>query len=318
MKRNRISRRRGLTLAELLVAMSLFAVVSLVTLELYLSAETEFEHSSGQMALNQRGRVAVDKITQLLKTAAPALNSNTESFIHPNSQSDIRQQMYEADFVSSIGFQPNSSLAGAGGAWQVNDTTSAAYVSDPSDPRYIYENDLGMTAFVSRQPSLYRYRIAWNHLASANLTTKGRNIPPRAVFFERLRFGDGSQGDNNGSLGWGEGPNAGAAGALLTPYVFHATGAPWLADTGTPYSGGGMKARILARNIHYLAFYRDQGSVIQLRMKLYNRDPETYKVVEGSTMRRPGHGGNGRPDDRTKQRFFLVDLVTNIELPNTY
>jgi len=313
MKRTRISHRRGLTLMELLVAAALFSVVSAVTLELYLSAETEFQHSSGQMALNQRGRVTVDKISQLLKTAPLALNSGTEAFIHPNSQSDIQQQMYEVDFVSSIGFLPNSTLGGAQGAWQVTDTTSAAYVSDPSDPRFIYENDLGMTSFVSRQPSLYRYRIAWNHLSAANLTTKGRNVPPRAVYFERLRFGDGSQGSNAGALGWGEGPNSSAS-----SYVFRAAGAPWLADTGTPYTSADMKARILGRNIHYLSFYRDQGNVIQLRMKLYNRDPETNQVVEGSTMRRPGHGGNRDPQDNTKMRYFLVDLVTNIELPNTY
>ena len=315
MRRTRTHKTRGLTLLELLVAMALFSVVSLVTIQLYLSAYTEFEHSSGTMTLNQRARLAIDKITQIVKTAAPILNANTDAFIHPNSAHDMRREMYELDFISSIGFIPNSDEYGD--TWQITDQTSAGYVQDPLDPRFIYENDQALTSFVTRQPSLYRYRIAWNHMyfndpASPGgiLTTKGRSIPPRAVFFERLQFGRGASGTNQGALGWGEGPNSTAAPAS---YVL----TPWLADTGTRINNAVTRPRILARDVHYLTFTRTTGNVLLLRMKMYNRDPQSNRIVEGMTMRRGGFGGNADAADRTRFRYFMVDLTTNIHLPNT-
>lgn len=300
-KKKPSSHRLGMTLSELLIAMALLSVVSLVTLELYLNAYTEFQHSSGTMVLNQRARTTIDRITMILKTAAPALANSSEAFIHPNAGIDMTQDMYETDFVSTIGFLPNSSLGSP--AWKVTDTTSAAYVGDASDPRWIYETDGGLTAAVTRQPSLYRYRIAWNHTTS-NLTGGRSGVPGRAVYFERLRFADGSGTSPDPSIG------ANSASYSLSP---------WIADTGSPYSGGAMKPRILGRNVHYLTFTRTTGNVILLRMKLYNRDPITNEVVEGLTMARPGKGGNADPTDPTRKRlrYFVVDLTTNVQLPNT-
>jgi prepilin-type N-terminal cleavage/methylation domain-containing protein len=303
-----LRRSRGLSLPELLVAMALFSVVSLVTLQLYLSAYTEFEHSSGTMTLNQRARVVIDKITQALKTATPLLNANTEAFVHPNSRFDFTREMYEVDFISSICFMANPTLSGGNPTWPVTDNTSAAYISDPNDMRAIYETDTGLTALVTRQPPLYRYRIAWNHLTTP-LTTKGRNVPARAVYFERLNFANGNAPANNGQLGWGEGPNT----AAVSSYDL----SPWIADTGTPMAGANMRARLIGRNVHYLTFTRTAGNIVLLRMKMYNRDPITNIPVEGMTMRRPGHGGNADPNNRSRQRYFIVDLTTNIQLPNT-
>ena len=296
--------RRGLSLPELLVSMALFSVVSLVTLQLYMSAYTEFEHSSGTMTLNQRARIVIDKLTQTLKTAMPALNASSEAFVHPSAAADFTRDMYEADFISTICFMANPVLGTP--TWQITDTTSAGYVQDASDPRYIYETDTGLTSIVSRQPSLYRYRLAWNHL-TVPLTTKGRNIPARAVYMERLAFGNGSQGTNAGSMGgsgYGEGPNTSTY--SLTP---------WIADTGTPYAN--LRARVIGRNVHYLTFTRSAGNVILLRLKMYNRDPVTGQVVEGLTMRRPTFGGTRDPQTNGT-RSFVVDLVTNIQLPNTF
>lgn len=313
MRKSPRNRRAGLTLSELLVAMALFAVVSLVTLQLYLSAYTEFSHSSGTMTLNQRARTAIDKITQIVKTASPLLNANSDSFIHPNSAFDMTREMYEVDFISTVGFLPNPDF---GNTWEITDPTCAGYVNDANDPRFIYETDTGFQAPVTRQPSLYRYRIAWNHDPVANVTNKGRNVPPRAIYFERLLFGRGGSGANDGALGWGEGPNSTAN---PTGYLLN----PWIADTGTPIPGAAQTARVLARDVHFLTFTRITGNVLLLRIKMYNRDPITGRVIEGMTMRRPGFGGSGEnidpnnPAAGKRQRFFLVDLSTNIHLPNT-
>lgn len=301
-------KKAGLSLSELLVAMALFSVVSLVTLQLYLSAYTEFEHSSGTMLLNQRARTTVDRITQVVKTAVPVLSNNSEAFIHPNSSTDRLQDMYELDFLSSICFMPNPSLGSP--AWQITDPQSAGYVADPNDPRWIYETDLGLTAFVSRQPSIYRYRIAWNY-RNANVepfmtdSANRTGVPARAVYMERLSFGDAAPGQNIGT-GLGEGVNSG---------IYER--APWVADTGRPFTTSNMRARLLGKNIHYLTFTRESGNVIQLRIKLYNRDPATNIPVEGATMRRPGFGGNSAPGTPGQMRYFVVDLKTTIQLPNT-
>lgn len=299
MKVKRVSSRRGLTLVELLVAMALFSVVSLVTLQLYLSAYTEFEHSTGTMTLNQRVRSVIDKTEQILKTATPVLNSDTQAFIHPNNGVDINQEMYEADFISTICFIPISSY---GTSWPVTDVDSAAYVADSSNPRIIYESDQSLTTFVTRQPSLYRYRIAWNHLTTT-LTTQSRSVPARAVYFERLSFAKGGVG----ALGWKEGPNT-------TSYAL----SPYIADTGTRINDPANKPRIIGRDIHSFTLKRTTGNVILLRVRMYNRDPDTGKVIEGMTMRRTGMGGNqdtNRTGDQT--RIFCVDLTTNVHLPNT-
>lgn len=296
----RIARKkRGMTLAELMVSMALFSVVSLVTLQLYLSAQTEFEHSSGTMTLNQRARTTIDRIVQVAKTASPALNNRTESFVHPNSAFDMLRELYELDFVNTINFLPNPSL---GATWPVNDPNSAAYINDPADPRIIYEGDQSLTSAVSRQPPFYRFRIAWNNTV-APLTGTRSNVPGRAVYLERLQFGNGGVD----ALGWGAGPNTGPASYF----------SQWLPDTGTPYTGSNMRPKILGRNVHYLTFTRTQGNIILLRMKMYNRDPITNQPVEGILMRRSGYGGNADPADKTKQRAFVVDLVTNIQLPNS-
>ena len=293
-------KQKGMTLSELLVAMAIFSVVSLVTLEIYLNAYTEFEHSSGTMTLSQRARTTVDRITMIMKTACPVLINNTEAFVHPNSGADLGQDLYETDFISSICWIRNSSLGTP--AWPVNDPNSAAYVADATDPRYIYETDQGLTAPVTRQPSLYRFRIAWNYLTTPALGDRS-SVPARAVYLERLKFADGSSVQP-------EGPNR-------SSYFLNPTGAPWMPDTGDHYSGGEMRPRLLGKNVHSLTFRRTQGNVVLMRIKLYNRDPETNQVVEGLTMRRPGHGGERDAEDRTRQRYFVVDLTTNIQLPTT-
>lgn len=297
---------RGMSLPELMVSMTLFSVVSLVTLQLYMSAYTEFEHSSGTMTLNQRARATVDRITQALKTAVPVLPKgvNTEAFIHPNGTvTDTNKPFYECDFMSSICFMPNPALGTP--TWQITDNASAGYVNDPSDPRYIYEVDTGVTSLVTRQPPLYRFRIAWNSHPTNTETAKGRSVPPRAVYMERLTFGSGV-----GALGWGEGTN----GTSYTNNTLLGVNA----DTGQPYAQ--LRQRILGRNVHLLTFTRTQGNVIMLRLKMYNRDPVTWRPVEGLTMRRSGFGSRRDPNATAGQpgeRLFLVDLVTNVQLPNT-
>lgn len=301
--RRRTRRIAGLTLAELLVSIALFSVISVVTLQLYLAAYTEFDHASGIMTLNQRARTTIDKVAQLLKTAAPAMSSDTQAFIHPNPVADLNEDMYEADFLSTICFIPISTY---GASWRVDDVTSAAYVADATTPRYIYETEESLTTFVTRQPSLYRYRIAWNHLTTT-LSTQGRSVPARAVYFERLEF---ARGTGIGSLGWGEGPNGSLASYSL---------APWIADTGTPINNAANRPRVLGRDVHSFTIRRTTGNVILLRLRMYNRDPVTDKLIEGMTMRRIGMGAN-RDDSRAganKRRIFAVDLVTNVHLPNT-
>lgn len=302
--RRRKKHTAGLTLAELLVSIALFSIISVVTMQLYLAAYTEFDHASGIMTLNQRARTTIDKVAQILKTAAPAMSSDTQAFVHPNLSADLNQDMYEADFLSTICFIPITTY---GVSWRVDDVNSAAYVADATTPRYIYETEESLTTFVTRQPSLYRYRIAWNHLTT-NLTTQGRNVPARAVYFERLDFARGPYAPALGALGWGEGANS-------STYAL----SPWIADTGTPINNSANRPRILGRDVHSFTIRRTSGNVILLRLRMYNRDPVTDKLIEGMTMRRIGMGAN-RDDSRAganKRRIFAVDLVTNVHLPNT-
>lgn len=292
-------RKRGFTLAELLVSMALLSAMTTALVVLYSAALTEFEHGAGTMNLNQRAREVVDRVTQILKTAAPVLNFDTQAFVHPDNLNDLGQLMYEADFISTICFIP---VRAYGTSWTVTDNLSAAYVNDPDNPRTIYESDQSLTTFVTRQPSLYRYRIAWNHLPTP-LTTQGRNIPARAIYFERLEFARNAATETSLKAG----PNG-------TSYA----NGPQIADTGKPVTTGANRARIIGRDVHNFTLQRTSGNVILLRLRMYNRDPDTNVAIDGSTMRRVGMGGNKdvQRAGPNKQRLFSVDLVTNIHLPN--
>lgn len=299
----------GLSLAELMVSAGLLSVVSLVTLQLYLSAQTEFQYASGNMTLSQRVRTTSDRITQYLKTAcAPNPQTSTLSpFKHPDFATEPGRELYEADFISSVCFMRDPAK---GSVWQVaapnpappltpTSGSAEAYVGDAANPRYIYETDSAFTAPVLRFPSLYRYRIAWNPQPTAAYTQSGRNIPPRAVYVERLTYGE--LGD----------PNAGTG--STTTY----NGVPlrnFLPDTGTPIAGVGRS--IIAPVVHLLSFNAYSSNVVLMRIRIYDRDPENpNRNTEGIVINRSGYGGT-RDRSTGRQRFHYVEMVTNIQVPN--
>lgn len=295
----------GMTLAELMVSTGLLSIISLVTLQLYMSAQTEFQYASGNMTLSQRVRTTTDRITQYLKTACPPNPqvSAASPFYHPSFQNEPNREIYEADFVSSICFLRNPAKGVT--PWPVTDTTSAAYIGDVSNPRTIYENDVAFTSPVLRYPSLYRYRIAWNPLPTDPYTHKGRtgdrSIPPRAVYVERLTYGESGDPDT---------PNSGSS----TIYPA-SSGVPlrnFLPDTGTPYAN--MRRTIITPVAHLVTFNAYDGNVIMLRVRIYNRDPENPgRLTDSLTMTRNGFGGN-RINGR--ERFQYVEMNTNIQIPN--
>ncbi|MBT9588185.1 prepilin-type N-terminal cleavage/methylation domain-containing protein [bacterium] len=293
----------GVTLAELMVSMGLLSVVSLVTLQLYLSAQTEFQHSSGHMTLSQKVRTTSDRITQYLKTACPPNPqiSSSSPFYHPNFTYEPDTEIYECDFVSSICFTPHPSK---GATWNVTDSTSAAYIGDSLTPRTIYENEVAFTSPILRYPSLYRYRISWNPLPSTPYTHKsrtgGRAIPPRAVVLERLTYGESGDPNNNTS-----GSSTSYHGVSLNTF---------LPDSGTPYSA--MTRTVLAPNVHLLSFNAYASNVVLMRVRIYNRDPENLnRLTDGATMHRAGFGGS-RLGTSNQTRLQYVEMTTNIQLPN--
>ncbi|MFN8607591.1 MAG: hypothetical protein U0931_08665 [Vulcanimicrobiota bacterium] len=299
-------------LAELMVSMGLLSVVSLVTLQLYLSAQTEFQLASGNITLSQRVRATSDRIAQYLKTACPPnpqLSSNPP-FYHPNFSSEPARELYEADFISSVCFLRNPAKPAA---WPVTDATAQDAFVGTTDPRYIYENDVSFTAPILRYPSLYRYRIAWNPLVNDSYTRKGRtgprSIPPRAVYIERLTYaesGNPNEITTSQSLTY---PGSGVSG--VGPYSL----APFLPDTGTPYSN--MSRTILAPVVHLLSFNAYSSNVILMRVRIYNRDPENpSRLTDGVTMNRSGFGGNRDRNAPNGVRNQFVEMTTNVHIPN--
>jgi prepilin-type N-terminal cleavage/methylation domain-containing protein len=294
-------KKKGLTLAELLVSMGLLSVVSLVTLQLYLSAQTEFLHSSGQMTLSQKVRTTSDRIAQYVKTACPPNPSvsSQSPFYHPSFATEPDTEMYECDFISSICFVPIGARAPG---WEVTDQTSEAYIGDANARRFIYENDVALTAPVLRYPSLYRYRISWNPLPTANYTHKGRagdrSFPARSVVLERLVFAESGDPDT---------PNSGDTTTF--------NGVPlrqFLPDTGTPVVG--LRRVMITPQVHLLTFNAYSSNVVLMRLRLYNRDPDNLgRLVNGETMHRQGFGGSRLG---TGTRLQYVEMVTALNLPN--
>lgn len=62
-------RLRGFSLPELLIAMTLSVLMTVVIVALYQSGLWEFHHSSGRIELARKGRVAIDRIQPLISTA---------------------------------------------------------------------------------------------------------------------------------------------------------------------------------------------------------------------------------------------------------
>jgi len=295
----------GVTLAELMVSMGLLSVVSLVTLQLYSSAQTEFLHSSGQMTLSQKVRTTSDRISQYLKTACPPnpQTSSSSPFYHPNYQTEPNRELYECDFVSSICFQSHPTKPAE---WPVTDTTSAAYIQGGfGATRTIYENDIGLTSPIRRYPSLYRYRLSWNPQPLNSYTHKGRTgaraIPSRAVVLERLTYGELGDPNTNGS-------------GSTTPY----NGVQllnFLPDTGTPYAT--MTRSIIAPQVHLLTFNAYASNVVLMRLRIYNRDPDNaQRLVDGATMHRQSFGGSRLGNTTNQFRYEYVEMTTNIQVPN--
>ena len=309
----------GMSLAELMVSTGLLSVVSLVTLQLYLSAQTEFQLASGNMTLSQRVRTTSDKISQYLKTACPPnpqLSSNPP-FYHPNFSSEPGRELYEADFISSVCFMRNPAKASS---WPVTDATANDAFVGTADPRVIYETDGGaFTAPIMRYPSLYRYRVAWNPMPNDPYTFKGRSgprsIPPRAVYVERLTYAEsGNPNDITSTQSTNmPGPSTTTGGPLDT-YGAQVLLRPWLPDTGTPYAN--MSRQIIAPVVHLLSFNAYSSNVILMRLRIYNRDPDNRgRLTDGITMQRQGFGGN-REGKTGNFRYQFVEMTTNIQVPN--
>lgn len=84
-----MSSRRGITLAELLVAMAISSVLMTSVLVLYQRGTLEVRHSTGRIELQRRGRALLERIQPLLCSAVkPSRQSSQEAVYVPDQPVD--------------------------------------------------------------------------------------------------------------------------------------------------------------------------------------------------------------------------------------
>lgn len=146
----RRSARKGASLLEMLVVLSLFSVVTTVLVLFYRLANTEFELASTNMSLSQYARTVADKILPYASTAVPKGTQGSLFIYSPTNVFDANlnhcPNIYNLDFSTACDF-----LAGNGNTFDaITDTTL------PVAERYPSMANIRGTGF------FYRYRIRYD------------------------------------------------------------------------------------------------------------------------------------------------------------
>jgi prepilin-type N-terminal cleavage/methylation domain-containing protein len=132
----RAPRPDGMTLAETLVSLAILAVLGLVLLQIYTASHQAYGRGTGQIALQQKARFLMEKMTPLLLSAAP-----------PH---DGAKALYSPDQASLIFYVPDKDF-------------------QPRNPQYVrvglYHNDVDQTVWLensvtpySKQDEMFRSR----------------------------------------------------------------------------------------------------------------------------------------------------------------
>lgn len=307
----KLKKNRGLTLLELLVATGLCAVIALFILELYINAQSEFDHTAGTINMAQRARLVTAKIVPLLASSLPLTNGESGVVI-PTVSSNPDRQFYQVDFLCSKYVIQAPDRASRNG-WN----STAKYWVDGAvglsalhtGNRYTYEpDDLNTSAENTIEPSVYRYRFVWRPFNdSIGKTALGTadgtstiNIKERQLAFERLET-DG----------------------FANPYD------PWFNTSGIQITRvPSTRPKIIGNKISLFTVQRS-GNALELRIRMYNVDPDVWAAaVSGSpsgytrfdailddTMMRRYNGMSGGRSGAGSLRFQAYDLTTSIPLP---
>lgn len=302
---------RGLSLLELLVSVGLCSVIGLFILEIYLNAQTEFDHTAGTINMSQRARLVTAKIVPLLTSSLPLTNGESGVVI-PTTSSNPDRQFYQVDFLCSKYVVQAPNRASRSG-WN---NTAKYWVDDqvglsalhPGN-RYTYEpDDINSSAENTIEPSAYRYRFVWRPFndvigktaLGTSDTTSTINIKERQLAFERL--------ETNG---------------YTNPYD------PWFNTAGIGIQRiPSTRPKIIANKISLFTVQRS-GNALELRIRMYNIDPDIWRaantgtpagytrfdaILDDTMMRRVSGTAGGHAAAGTI-KFQAYDLVTSIPLP---
>lgn len=313
MKYRRGRGRQGLTIIELIVSLVLTALIGLFILELYLNAETEFEHTTGTINMAQRARLVTAKIVPLLTSSLP-LTSGESGVVVPTVASNPDRQFYQVDFLCSkyaIGAPDRTTRPGWNSTGKYWVDANVGLSSIHSGNRYTYEpDDLNTSAENTIEPSVYRYRFMWRPfndaigktaMGTAN-TPSTVNIKERQVAFERLE----TSGYTN-------------------PYD------PWFNTGGIQITRVPQTVpKIIANKVSLFTVQRN-GNALELRIRMYNIDPDVWDaantgtpagytrfdaILDDTMMRRlAAAGSGGTRGGKGKTSFQAYDLTTSIPLP---
>lgn len=302
---------RGLTLLELLVAIGLCAVIALFILELYINAQSEFDHTAGTINMAQRARLVTAKIVPLLTSSLPLTNGESGVVI-PTVSSNPDRQFYQVDFLCSkyvVQAPDRTSRSGWNSTAKYWVDSAVGLSAIHAGNRYTYETDeLGTSAENTIEPSVYRYRFVWRPFNDSigktalgtSSTTSTINIKERQVAFERL--------ETNG---------------YSNPYD------PWFNTSGNQITRvPNTNPKIIANKISLFTVQRS-GNSLELRIRIYNVDPDVwtaaisgtpagytrFDAILDDTMMRRYNGMSGGRSGAGSLRFQAYDLITSIPLP---
>lgn len=282
-------KRRGLSLLELLVTCGLVSIIGIFILQLYFSAQTEFEHTSGTINLSQHARQITAKMIPILTSACPYPSIDESGILVPPGNA-FGKDFYECDFLCSkyVVADPNPA-ANHGSSWQVS---QRYWVDSTLGDRITYEPDeVNLSSRNTRDPSIYRYRFLWRPLTDTDYPS----IAKRSIVFERLKTEGGVAG----------------AGSVSRP--MNSSGIP---DPLRPIVPGTAR-RVISYKVSLMAIQRQTIDSLQLRIRIYNVDPDVWNsgptndairreaILDGSMMR-----GLNR-----QVRFRSYDLTTSVPLP---
>ncbi|MEW6283883.1 MAG: prepilin-type N-terminal cleavage/methylation domain-containing protein [Candidatus Eremiobacterota bacterium] len=105
------SRKRGFSLAEVLVSMAILSALSLALVLIYRSGLTEYEHTSGRIAMQTQSRLLMDKMVPLVTTATrPAGDPTGDPLLFPPIAYDANLDGAFPDPVREIRFISGSDL----------------------------------------------------------------------------------------------------------------------------------------------------------------------------------------------------------------
>jgi hypothetical protein len=265
----------------MLVSCALMSLIGIFILQLYMSAQTEFEHTTGTISMSQHARKITSKLLPLLASAVPT-DLDTNGILTPPSG----RTFYECDFLCSR-YVVRDPAPEDNNAWN----GSSRMWLDETFGRWITEYDTtNVSAELQREPSIYRYRVLYRPYEDTVYTA----VPRRAVVFQRLKTSLIGDGQTNAPLAPGGGANP------------------------NKQQIDGTTSTIIANKVSLLQFARD-GENLQLRIRIYNVDPQVWNdaISSNSTrMRNEAALDSSFMRGLNRQvRFRAYDVTTSVHLP---